>query len=50
MSGEPVVQCESCGGECPESEMRFEDVPGATLAFCPDCAKPSRREELGIRV
>lgn len=40
----PLVQCESCGDHVRETTCEFEDVPGARLAFCPDCRGPSNRE------
>lgn len=36
---EPRGQCEVCDTVIPESELRFENVPGATLAFCKGCSR-----------
>ncbi len=36
---EPLGQCEGCGDRHPESELHYQDEPGATLAFCDDCWK-----------
>ena len=33
-----VGQCEECGDRYAEPDMTVENMPGATLWFCPDCA------------
>lgn len=44
-----LVQCEECGDVVPESEATFEDVPGATLAFCDSCTEPPLHKQYGVR-
>lgn len=41
-----TVQCEGCGEQVPESDAEFTHPPGATLAWCPDCASKSYAEEV----
>lgn len=44
----PTVQCESCGDRVPEPEAATRTVPGATLAFCEECAEPARSVKFGV--
>ena len=48
MSDEPRIQCEGCDETYPESEMELESVPGDTLAWCPECTKPSKAQMYGV--
>jgi len=41
-----TVQCEGCGDNIPESEATYENVPGATLAWCAECSQPTYSEEV----
>lgn len=44
----PRVQCEGCEGFVDEADAKMDHYPGTTLAWCPDCAGPSRAQELGM--
>ena len=37
-----VGQCEGCGDRHVSENLTHEFVPGATLAWCPDCATTNR--------
>jgi len=40
-----TVQCEGCNEQVKESKARFENVPGATLAWCPECCEKPKQEK-----
>lgn len=44
-----LVQCDACLEAVPEDEATVQEVPGATLAFCPDCCEPPRHKQFGVR-
>lgn len=44
-----LVQCDACLEATREDEATFQEVPGATLAFCPDCCEPPQHVQNGVR-